>query len=130
METLNTTKLFERYQDKGDIKIFINSNDLITHTGQDNYFTTVRPLAIQRGQTTEVNPECNIVVKESLRALTTKNNFYVITFNEEQKIFKTPTGDIFYHPSCLRIIKTQQSINRLKSIELERVEEFDEEIDF
>lgn len=130
METLNPTKLFERYQDEGNIKVFINSNDLITHSSQDNVFTTARPLVIQRGQTTELNPEYTIIVKESQKVLTTKNNYYVITFNEEQKTFKTPTGDISYHPSSLRIIKNQEFINRLKSIEIERVEEFDEEITF
>ena len=67
LETLNSTKLFERYQDEGDIKIFINSVRMMSHNSTESTFTTVRPIVIQRGTTTELNPEFNIVVKESLK---------------------------------------------------------------
>ena len=84
LETLNSTKLFERYQDEGDIKIFINSVRMMSHNSTESTFTTVRPIVIQRGTTTELNPEFYIVVKESLKRLITHGKYYVIVFKQER----------------------------------------------
>ena len=130
LETLNSTKLFERYQDEGDIKIFINSVRMMSHNSTESTFTTVRPIVIQRGTTTELNPEFNIVVKESLKRLITHGKYYVIVFKQETSTYESITGAIQYHPSSLKIIKNENIINRLKEIEQENIEEYNEDILF
>ena len=130
LETLNSTKLFERYQDEGDIKIFINSVRMMSHNSTESTFTTVRPIVIQRGTTTELNPEFNIVVKESLKRLITHGKYYVIVFKQETSTYESITGPIQYHPSSLKVIKNENIINRLKEIEQENIEEYNEDILF
>ena len=130
LETLNSTKLFERYQDEGDIKIFINSVRLMSHNSTESTFTTVRPIVIQRGTTTELNPEFYIVVKESLKRLITHGKYYVIVFKQETSTYESITGPIQYHLSSLKIIKNENIINRLKEIEQENIEEYNEDILF
>lgn len=128
LETLSSGKLFERYIDEGDINVFVNSESIITHTSTDNVFSTVKPLIIKRGETCELNPEVNVVVKESLKRLMKQGKYYVITFKESMSKFESPTGTIEYHPSTIKVIKKQSIINKLKSVEEESIEEFDEDL--
>ena len=100
LETLNSTKLFERYEDEGDIKIFINSVRMMSHNSAESTFTTVRPIVIQRGTTTELNPEFNIVVKESFKRLITQRNIMLLYLSKRHQLTSQYQDqyNIIHHP--------------------------------